>query len=202
MAAGPPRRRGATDRSLSRFSARMYRLLAADRSMPSTRAVSSAVSSSKWRRTSTSRSIGSSASSASWSRSFRSARIAATLGRVSRPRSCAARAAEVAPGIGPSSSRTSRAASRAATPRCLRCWSLEGHAREPAEPEEERQLGPLQVLRQGPGGLKARLLDHVGRVDPPEEPAIEPQRDHPAQPGAVRLQQLGPGRRVALGRPA
>ena len=34
-----------------------------------------------------------------------------------------ARAADKAPGIGPSTSRTSREASRAATPRCLRCWT-------------------------------------------------------------------------------
>ena len=60
--------------------------------------ISSAVSSSKWRRTRTSRSIGSRTSSTRWSRSRRSARAAARLGRVSRPRSCAARAADVASG--------------------------------------------------------------------------------------------------------
>ena len=79
---------------------------------------------------------------------------------------------------------------------------LEGHSREPAEPEVERQLRPLQVLWQCPHSLKARLLEDVGWVDPAHQPAIEPQGDHPAQPVSVPPQQLGPGRLVALARPA
>ena len=78
----------------------------------------------------------------------------------------AARATEDASGTGRSSSCTSRSASRAWTPRCWRCRSLERHAGEPAEPEEHRLLGPFEVPRQGLGRLEKCLLEHVRRIDP------------------------------------
>jgi hypothetical protein len=73
---------------------------------------------------------------------------------------------------------------------------LEGHPRQPAEPVEHGLLGPFQVLRQGLGRLKERLLEHVGRIDPAPQPIVQAQRDHPPQTVAVRGQELGPRRLV------
>ena len=58
------------------------------------------------------------------------------------------------------------------------------------EPEEERHRGVLVVFRQPPGRVEARLLDDVGRVDPPLQPPVEAQGDHATQPLAVPAQQL------------
>ena len=77
----------------------------------------------------------------------------------------------------------------------------EPHARDPAEPEEEGHLGPCGVFGESRGGVEVRLLDHVGGVDPPLEAAVEPQCDHPAEPGAVGIEQVRPGLPVAFGGP-
>src|SRR5262249_59936896 len=87
--------------SSSRLSARMCRLLAADGLIPSSRAVSSLVSISKCRSTSTSRSSAGMSLRASWTRNCVSARMAARLAEVSRPISSAASEAEEARGKGP-----------------------------------------------------------------------------------------------------
>ena len=58
------------------------------------------------------------------------------------------------------------------------------------EPEEERHRGILEILRQPPGRIEARLLEDVGRVDPALQPPVEPQGDHATQPLAMPAQQL------------
>ena len=46
----------------------------------------------------------------------------------------------------------------------------------------------------GPAGdLEVGVLEHVGRVDPPLQPPVKPQPDHPPQPLAVPGEQLGQG---------
>jgi len=47
--------------------------------------------------------------------------------------------------------------------------------------------------------LEERLLEHVGRIDSPFEPAVEPKRNHLPQSRAMRLH-LGPCRLVSTGR--
>ena len=78
----------------------------------------------------------------------------------------------------------------------------DGLADQDAEPDEERQVGLEEIVRQLADRDDRRLLDHVGGVDPAREAAIEAQRDHPPQAIAMRLDQPGPGVRVSLGGPA
>ena len=75
-------------------------------------------------------------------------------------------------------------------------------ADQAAEPEEERQVGVAEIVRQVAEGDDQRLLDHVGGVDAALEAAVEPQRHQAPEAVAVGLDQLGPGGRVALGGPA
>ena len=78
---------------------------------------------------------------------------------------------------------------------------LSGHQ---PQPEEKRHLTLGQVVRQLLGDIEIRLLEHVGGVNPPLQPAIEPQPHHLPQPFAVSAEQLGqrragrPGRRGRL----
>ena len=65
---------------------------------------------------------------------------------------------------------------------------LPGHQ---PQPEEERHLALGQVSGQLLGDVEIRLLEHVGGVDPPLEPAVEPQPHHLPQPFAVAAEQLG-----------
>jgi hypothetical protein len=86
-------------------------------------------------------------------------------------------------------------------PQMLPVHELERHPRQPAEPEEHRLFGPLQVFGQGLGRLEEHLLEHVRRVDPAPQPLVQTQRDHPPQPIAMRGQELRPGRLVPAHRP-
>ena len=72
---------------------------------------------------------------------------------------------------------------------------LPGHQ---PQPEEERHLALGQVMRQLLGDVEIRLLEHVGGIDPPLEPAVEPQPHHLPQPFAVAAEQLGQRGLVAL----
>ena len=47
--------------------------------------------------------------------------------------------------------------------------------------------------------VEVALLDHVRGVDAAPEPGVQPQRHHPAEPGAVALEQLDNGGPVARG---
>ena len=105
------------------------------------------------------------------------------------------------PASDPWSIGTSRAASRAWQPRCLRWSGDEPHAGEPAEPEEEGHLGPSRVLGQPRGGVEVDLLDHVGRVEAAEEAAVEPDGDHSPETRPVLVEQPVPGVPVASGGP-
>jgi hypothetical protein len=72
-------------------------------------------------------------------------------------------------------------------------FSVQGHEpliRDPAQPEEHRHRGACQVVPAPPGNVKVRLLQHVRRVEPPLEPAIQPQLHHPLQPVAMARKQL------------
>src|SRR5262249_15016412 len=55
-------------------------------------------------------------------------------------------------------------------------------AGDAAEPEEEGDLGPVQVRSQVAPGLEVSLLEDVGGIDAPLQPRIEAEGDHPAQP--------------------
>ena len=120
--------------------------------------------------------------SAVWRRSFISARTAASLGWVRCPRSCAASAAEVAPGSTPWWSETSLRASRIWAPRWWRCRSPSVWPGDRAKPEEERGVGLLHVRAEVLPGLQAHVLDDVGGIDSPLQPRVEPKAHHPAQP--------------------
>src|SRR4051794_14240082 len=67
---------------------------------------------------------------------------------------------------------------------------LQALAGEKPEPEEERHRAVLVVFRQPPGRIEARLLDDIGRVNPPLQPPVEAQCDHATQPLAIPAQQL------------
>ena len=115
--------------------------------------------------------------------------MAASLAPVSWPRSCAASAAEVACGIRPPSIEISLPASRALgaqVPPVQRLESLRGQIPQPEEKRHGRRLP--EILRQSPRGLQARVLDHVGGINSPLEPAVHAQRHHPPQPLAVLRQ--------------
>ena len=60
----------------------------------------------------------------------------------------------------------------------------------------ERRVEAGQPL----GRFDERLLEHVGRVDPPLAPPVEAQADHRPQPLAVARIQFSHGRTVAGGR--
>jgi hypothetical protein len=113
--------------------------------------------------------------------------MAASLARVSWPRSWAASAAEVAwvgvPGLG----------SQVAP-----VQGLERLGRQEPQPEEQRHRRRFaEILRQAAGGLQVGVLDHVGGIDPPLEPAVQAEHHHPPQPVPVPGQHRAPGRTVA-----
>ena len=68
-----------------------------------------------------------------------------------------------------------------------------------AQPEEQRHGGLPEVVPQVPRRLQVDFLEHVGGVDSPPQPGIEPEGHHPAQPSLVPRQQR-PQLAVAGGR--
>ena len=133
----------------------------------------------------------------SWSLILVSARTAASLGRTSAPSNWAASAADDAIGHGPAVERDLAPGIADLGPQVMAVQRHQLLAREGPQPEEERDLGPAEVLVQAVRGLDEGLLDHVGRVDPAAQPQVEPQRDHPAQPGLVLHQEHPEARPVA-----
>ena len=65
------------------------------------------------------------------------------------------------------------------------------------QPEEEGDLRPVQVRSQVPPGLEVSLLEDVGGIDPPPQPGIEAEGDHPPQPIAAPPHQGLPARAIA-----
>ena len=119
--------------------------------------------------------------------------MATSLARVSRPRSCAASAAELAAGNAPPWIETSRPASRDLGPELLAMHELQPLERQEPQPQERRHRVRLaNILGPALGGLEERLLDHVRGVDPAAQPMIQPDRDHPPQAVAVGRQELTP----------
>ena len=75
---------------------------------------------------------------------------------------------------------------------------LERLGRQEPQPEEQRHRRRLaELLRQGAGDLQVGVLDDVGGTDPPLEPAIQAEHDHPPQPVQVPGQHRASGRTVA-----
>ena len=73
--------------------------------------------------------------------------------------------------------------------------------RQEPQPQERRHRIRLAIVL-GPalGGLEERLLDHVRGVDPAAQPMIQPDRDHPPQPVAVRREEFAPVRAIVADR--
>ena len=70
-----------------------------------------------------------------------------------------------------------------------------------AEPEEERDVGLLDIGAEVLPGLEADILDDVGGVDPTLEPRVQPEAHHPAQPRPVPLHAAPPSSRGRRRRP-
>ena len=65
------------------------------------------------------------------------------------------------------------------------------------EPEVERhRRGVAGVVGDPLADVEIRVLEHVGRIDPAREPAVEPQADHPPQPVAIAVEERGEGRLI------
>src|SRR5947209_4204551 len=64
-------------------------------------------------------------------------------------------------------------------------------AGEEAQPEVKRHAGISGVLRQSACEVDVRLLEHVGRIEPTLQPAIQPQTYHLPQAIAVQGEHLG-----------
>jgi hypothetical protein len=62
-------------------------------------------------------------------------------------------------------------------------------AHDQAEPEEERQFGLIDVIREALGDFDECLLDHVGGVEAALEARVEADLHQPAQPLAMQAQQ-------------
>ena len=93
--------------------------------------------------------------------------MAASLARVSRPRSWAASAAEVAWGIRPPPIEISIGVPGLGS-QVPPVQGLERLARQEPQPEEQRHRRRFaDILRQAAGGLQVGVLDHVGGIDPP-----------------------------------
>ena len=104
----------------------------------------------------------------------------------------------VACGNGPRWSETSWPASRIWAPRWWRCTSVSRWPVDQPEPEVERHgRGVAGVLGNPLADVEIGLLEHVGRIDPAGEPAVEPQADHPPQPVAIAVEERGQRRLVA-----
>jgi hypothetical protein len=70
---------------------------------------------------------------------------------------------------------------------------LELAAGEQPEPKEERHRRVAQVRRKAPGGFQVSLLEHVGRVDTPLKPSVQPELHHAVQPLPVPVKGLAQG---------
>jgi hypothetical protein len=123
--------------------------------------------------------MGSKLLSASWTRSYVSARAAARLGLVNRPSNISASDSEDACRKSPRRGETSRPASD------------QPLAREEPQPQEERQRRVGGVFLEAPRHVEAGVLEHVGRVEPALQPAVQPHAHHLLQSAAVPLEQLG-----------
>ncbi len=129
--------------------------------------------------------------------SFRSARMATALARVSRPRSCAAMAAEVAAGEATPWIEISRPASLDRVPRCRRCsiwsrWSVRNRSHKNGG-IGSALLGP--VIRPAFRGLEERLLNHVRRGrGRPWSRASSRSTVHPRRRSRCKRQDLAPVR--------
>ena len=69
------------------------------------------------------------------------------------------------------------------------------------QPEEERELGVAGVVGEVLADLQEGVLEHVGRVHPALEAAVEPKPDHGPQPVPVAGEQVVGRLLVAGGRP-
>ncbi len=67
------------------------------------------------------------------------------------------------------------------------------------QPDIERHGRIPDKLVEPSHRVEIALLDDVGGVDAPPKPGVQPQRHHPAEPGAVAVEQLDDGRAVARG---
>ena len=66
------------------------------------------------------------------------------------------------------------------------------------EPQVERHRRRVAgVLGEPPADVEIRVLEHVGRIDPAGEPAIQPQANPPAEPRAMAVEERGQGRLIA-----
>jgi hypothetical protein len=63
-------------------------------------------------------------------------------------------------------------------------------AGEPAQPEECGHRRVSQVFPRTPDHIDACLLEHIRRVEPPLEPAVEPEPDHSLEPLAMAREEL------------
>ena len=64
-------------------------------------------------------------------------------------------------------------------------------ADDQSQPEKHRQLGVAQIALHPLRQVEEAVLKHVGGVDPTLKPRVHAQLDHPPQPVAVPLEQVG-----------
>ena len=60
--------------------------------------------------------------------------------------------------------------------------------RDEPNPEEERHVGFLEVLRHPVGNLQKGVLDDIRSIDAPAELPLESEADHAVEPGAVAVE--------------
>ncbi len=68
---------------------------------------------------------------------------------------------------------------------------LERLGGQESEPEERRHVRLGEVFPGPTGDLEVGVLEHVGGVDPPLQPPVKAEPDHPAQALTVAGEQLG-----------
>ena len=137
--------------------------------------------------------------SASWRRIFSSARIAAWLGRGQPAQQLGGQGRRAGLGQRRRGRARPRGRRRASGPRGAA--GAQSVSFWPVTSRSQRKKGidapAAGVLGEAAADLQVGLLEHVGGVDPAREPAVEAEADHPPQPLAVAVEQLGQGRLVA-----